>query len=81
MIANSRISPTLPAVDLKRARKFYHETLGLKIAFEDSAGVMFEGGGGSSVYLYQRGPTKADHTVASFEVEDIEREMKELSGK
>jgi len=81
MIANAKISPTLPVVDLKRARKFYHETLGLKITMEDPMGVMFEAGDGSGLYIYQRGPTKADHTVASFRVDKIEREVEELRRK
>jgi len=81
MIANAKISPTLPVVDLKRARKFYHETLGLKITMEDPMGVMFEAGEGSGLYIYQRGPTKADHTVASFRVEKIEREVDGLRRK
>ena len=81
MISNSKISPTLPVVDLNRARKFYHETLGLKITMEDPQGVMLEGGDGTMLYLYKRGPTKADHTVVSFGVEDVDSEVRELRGK
>jgi predicted enzyme related to lactoylglutathione lyase len=81
MVSNSRISPTLPVVDLERAKKFYHETLGLKINLEDQSGVMFESGDGSLLYIYQRGPTKADHTVASFKVDDIESEVRDLRGR
>ena len=33
------------------------------------------------LYIYQRGPTKADHTVVSFGVKDVESEVKELRGK
>ncbi len=81
MLSESRIAPTLPVVDLKRARKFYQETLGLKINMEDPQGLMFESGDGSLLYLYQRGPTKADHTVVSFNVKDVESEVKELRRK
>jgi hypothetical protein len=33
------------------------------------------------MYLYQRAATKADHTVATFMVDDIEKEVMELRGK
>jgi predicted enzyme related to lactoylglutathione lyase len=42
---------------------------------------MYEAGGGTGLYIYQRGPTKADHTVATFEVDDAEAEIKELKAK
>ncbi len=80
MISNAKVSPTLPVVDLERAKKFYRDTLGLKISGEDEAGVLFEAGSGT-LYLYKRGPTKADHTVASFEVEDVRKEVDELRRK
>jgi len=78
MISNSRIVPTLPAVDLGRAKKFYHEKLGLKVTMEDPMGIMFESRNGFGLYLYKRGATRADHTVASFDVEDIVSEVGEL---
>jgi predicted enzyme related to lactoylglutathione lyase len=80
MISNSKVMPTLPVVDLERAKKFYRDTLGLKISGEDQAGVLFEGGG-SNLYLYKRAPTKADHTVASFEVDDVRKEVDGLRRK
>ena len=81
MVANSKIVATLPVVDKNRAKRFYHETLGLKINMEDPQGVMLESRDGSGVYLYQRGPTKADHTVLSFGVDDIDSEVRELRRK
>ena len=81
MMSSSKITPTLPAVDLNRARKFYHETLGLKISMEEPMGIFFESRDGSTLYLYERGPTKADHTVAAFDVEDIDAEVRDLRSK
>ncbi|MDP2729370.1 MAG: VOC family protein [Dehalococcoidales bacterium] len=75
------VHPTLPAVDINRARNFYEEKLGLKVILEDpSPGLMFKVGD-CRLYIYQRGATKADHTVAEFEVDDIEAEMRELRNK
>jgi catechol 2,3-dioxygenase-like lactoylglutathione lyase family enzyme len=81
MVANSRISTTLPVVDMNRAKKFYRDTLGLRIKMEDEMGVGFETNAGCDIYLYQRSPTKADHTVLAFEVENIESEVRELRNK
>ena len=76
------IHPTLPAVDLERALKFYEGTLGVKVLQKDpSPGAMVEAGEGTTFYIYQRAATKADHTVASFTVEDVEATVKELRGK
>jgi predicted enzyme related to lactoylglutathione lyase len=85
MLANSPIRPTIPVVDLNRARRFYETTLGLKPvpANNDNtpAIAIFECGDGTLMEIYQRGPSKADHTVATFEVSNIEEEVNMLRGK
>ncbi|MCK5577207.1 MAG: VOC family protein [Dehalococcoidales bacterium] len=82
MLTNAPIHPALPAVDLSRAKKFYVETLGLKVVQEDpSPGAVLQAGEGTTVYIYQRGATKADHTVASFTVEDVAAAVDELKAK
>ena len=82
MLTNAMVAPNLPAVDIKRARKFYTEKLGLQVAKEDSAqGIMFKAGEGTMLYIYQRAATKADHTAASFKVDNVEAEVKELRAK
>lgn len=79
MLTNASIHPTLPAVDLDRARKFYEDKLGLRVTRTDpSPGILLQGGNGTAVYLYQRGATKADHTAAAFQVDDVEAQVKEL---
>lgn len=55
MLGNKAVHPTLPAVDLKRAKKFYEDKLGLKVLMEDpSPGITFQAGGGTMLYVYQR---------------------------
>jgi predicted enzyme related to lactoylglutathione lyase len=85
MLANSPIRPTIPVVDLHRAKRFYETTLGLKPVpanNDNTSGIaIFECGDGTLMELYQRGPSKADHTVATFEVSDIEEEVNMLKGK
>ena len=82
MLANAAVHPTLPAVDLDRARKFYEGTLGLKVSKTDpSPGVLYECGAGTKLYVYQRAATKADHTAAAFVVSDIEAVVAGLKAK
>jgi catechol 2,3-dioxygenase-like lactoylglutathione lyase family enzyme len=82
MLSNALVYPTLPAVNLQRARKFYEQTLGLRMVMEDqSPGMMFQAGQNCMLYVYQRSATKADHTVADFVVDNLESEMNNLRSK
>ena len=82
MLLNKPLVTILPAVDLNRVKKFYTEKIGLKVSKEFQSGIFFEDENGNlNLYIYKRGPTKADHTVASFLVEDIEKEVRELKEK
>ena len=82
MLTNAKVGPTLPVVDINRAKEFYQNKLGLKVTAEDpSPGAVLAAGGGTSLYLYQRAATKADHTVAAFTVDDVEATVKELKAK
>ena len=82
MLTNAPVRPTLPVLDLERAKKFYEGTLGLKVILEDSSpGAVLQAGEGTSLYIYQRAATKADHTVAGFKVKDVEATVKELKAK
>lgn len=74
MLASSPVFATMPAVDIDRASKFYTEVVGLKlIELEDYQGVaLFEAGQGSQLMIYEREATKAEHTAATFVVDDID---------
>lgn len=82
MLNTAFVMATLPAEDLKRAVTFYTEVLGLK---EEDAGeegaAVFEAGGGSKIFMYERGRTKAEHTAATFDVKDLEATVKALIAK
>ena len=82
MSINATVHPTLPVVDLERAKKFYEGALGLKVILEDpSPGALLQAEEGTTLYIYQRAATKADHTVAGFKVKDVEATVKELKAK
>jgi len=73
---------TLPASDLGRARKFYEETLGLKLVEENESGIAFDTGSGSQVAIYPSGSGGTNQaTAAEFEVGDLDVEMKDLRSK
>lgn len=81
MLGSSPVAPTIPVTDMARAKKFYGETLGLKEVSADIPGhTMFQAGKETMLVVYERGPSKADQTLAGFWVQDLESEMKELRG-
>jgi catechol 2,3-dioxygenase-like lactoylglutathione lyase family enzyme len=74
----------LPAADLERARTFYADRLNLRPAdIRVPAGnIAFESGDGTLLFIYAReGGTKADHTVAGWLVDDVEKTVEELGEK
>jgi catechol 2,3-dioxygenase-like lactoylglutathione lyase family enzyme len=82
MLATAQVMPTIPVVDLARAREFYEGRLGLKPAGPSTPdGILYECGGGTRLFLYPRAATKADHTVASFVVDDIDSAVRDLKAR
>ena len=82
MLSNAMVYPTIPATDIQRAKKFYQEKIGLKIVAEDgSPGVMFQAGRDSMLYIYQRPASHCEHTLAFFNVDNLESEVTALKGK
>lgn len=82
MLAKAQVMPTIPVVDLARAREFYEGRLGLKPEGPSTPdGILYDCGGGTRLFLYPRAATKADHTVASFVVDDIDRAVRGLKAQ
>lgn len=81
MLGNFQVVATIPVTDLERARAFYADTLGLRATDATPFSVRFVCGGGSELSIFKRGPSKADHTVAHFEVDDIEGTVAGLRAK
>jgi len=81
MLGDKKVIVTFPSSDMGRTIEFY-EKLGLKAYGKpDDDGVYFEAGEGTGIFVYQKGKSKADHTQASFGVDDLEKEVKELKEK
>ena len=81
MIGATMVVVTLPVTDLERAKAFYGETLGLTFLWETPAGARFRCGEVSEISLFKRPPTTTEHTLAHFEVSDIEAVVRDLEGK
>jgi len=81
MLKNFNIYPTIPASDLERARAFYAAKLELTPMRDTPAGLYYEVGT-STFLLY---PTQfagtAQHTVAGWEVDDLETVMAHLRAR
>jgi predicted enzyme related to lactoylglutathione lyase len=67
---------------LGRAKKFYEETLGLKVVEEREEGIEFACGSGTALGIYPSGSAGTNQaTAAEFDVEDLDGEMKELKDR
>ena len=79
MLQNAPMYSYIPAKDVARARRFYEEKLGFKPKQELAGGVVYEFGKGTACFLYptpNAGTSQASQ--AFWQVEDIEREVREL---
>ena len=81
MLSKAFAMATIPAEDLERAIKFYKNVLGLKQLDAPEGSATFEAGRGSTIFMYQRARTKAEHTAITFIVDDVEAAFKGLIAK
>jgi len=81
MLGASMIVATIPVSDLEVARAFYGGVLGLEQLWENPASIRFRCGGASEVSVFRRPGLVTEHTLAHFEVADIEAAVAELEGK
>ena len=82
MLSNSRVGAVLVAVDLERAKRFYTEKLGLKVSGTNGQDgtFMLDAGSGTALVVYPSAePSKAEHTQAAFEVENVEATVDALT--
>jgi catechol 2,3-dioxygenase-like lactoylglutathione lyase family enzyme len=81
MVGATMVVATVPVTDLVKAKIFYGETLGLVFLWENPVSVRFRCGDSSELSIFQRPPTTTEHTLAHFEVTDIEAEVRALEAK
>lgn len=81
MLADSPIAAIIPVNDMARAKRFYTETLGLTLTKESPEDTRLTTGG-TTIGLYETPyGGKAEHTLASWKVDDLDAEMTELRSK
>jgi catechol 2,3-dioxygenase-like lactoylglutathione lyase family enzyme len=82
MLTKRHATTMLPVTDVPRARRFYEEKLGLKARKTLPTGEIEYETDGSTLAIYPRAePPKSDHTALSFEVDDIEGEVRDLRSR
>jgi catechol 2,3-dioxygenase-like lactoylglutathione lyase family enzyme len=78
---DSKVATRLPAQDLKRARAFYAEKLGLEPVDERPGGLLYRLGDGEFALFASAGRASGDHTQMGFEVEDLDAVVAELRAR
>jgi catechol 2,3-dioxygenase-like lactoylglutathione lyase family enzyme len=72
---------TVPVTDIERAKAFYGGTLGLVFLWENPVSVRFRCGDSSELSVFKRPALVTEHTLAHFEVGDIDAVVGELEAK
>jgi len=79
MLQNSRAFSGFSVDDIPEAKRFYAETLGLKVA-EENGMLTLHLAGGTDVLVYPKpNHVPATFTILNFAVEDVEAAVDELS--
>jgi catechol 2,3-dioxygenase-like lactoylglutathione lyase family enzyme len=82
MLSDHPVYATIAAADIARARAFYEGTLGFSVETEDAVGGVYYRSGTTRFYLYpSQFAGHAQHTLASWEVDDIGAVVAELASR
>ncbi|HET6393305.1 MAG TPA: VOC family protein [Blastococcus sp.] len=83
MLADSPAFSGFSVDDPAAARRFYEDTLGLRVSDEEMEGMMrLNLGGGTDVLVYPKADhTPASFTVLNFPVPDVEKAVDELTAR
>jgi catechol 2,3-dioxygenase-like lactoylglutathione lyase family enzyme len=79
MLKIKSAAPAIPAQDIKRARQFYEQKLGLKpTEVQSDGGVVYRFAEGGFLLFPSMGKASGDHTQVALEVEDVTAAVAEL---
>lgn len=83
MLDNGKVTANIPAGDLKRAREFYADKLGLTPSSEfEGVMMVYTTAGGTTFSVYEtQYAGQAGHTIAQWHVEDVAAEVRDLKAK
>lgn len=80
MLTQAAVTTILPVKEMSRAREFYEKRLGLAPkGFAADGNFLFACGGSAMIALIPKPQgTRSEHTALSFEVDDVDAEVKQL---
>lgn len=79
MLKIRRVGAAMPAQDVKRAREFYEQKLGLKPSQESpDGGAMYVVGQTGFLVFASMGKASGNHTQMALDVDDVEEAAREL---
>ena len=83
MLDSGTVTANIPAADLKRARQFYAEKLGLTPSAEfEGVMLLYKTAGGTTFSIYAtQYAGQAGHTIAQWHVDDVAAEVRDLKAK
>jgi catechol 2,3-dioxygenase-like lactoylglutathione lyase family enzyme len=81
MLEGCEVATRIPVRDLKRARRFYSEKLGLEPVEERPGGLRYRGGNAHFALFESAGEASGSHTQMGWEVTDIESTVAALRAR
>ncbi|MFI5532658.1 VOC family protein [Kitasatospora sp. NPDC051853] len=81
MLAQATLHTQLPVADMARAKRWYHDKLGMDPVGEFDGGALYETANGKFGLFETSITDRAGHTQMDFEVGDLRAEMSDLRSK
>ena len=81
MFANTKAFSGFAVDDVPKARKFYEDTLGLKVSDEQDLVILHLGGNRPTLVYPKPDFTPATYTILNFPVPDVEAAVDELTSR
>jgi catechol 2,3-dioxygenase-like lactoylglutathione lyase family enzyme len=81
MLSDAMIVATIPVTELDRSLLFYRDALGLTVLDQNPNAIRLGAGRGTQISIFKRPPVERGHTMAHFEVTDIESAMADLRSR
>jgi catechol 2,3-dioxygenase-like lactoylglutathione lyase family enzyme len=81
LFADTKAYSGLAVDDMRKAREFYAETLGLRTSEEYGLMWLHLAGGRDTLVYEQPDPTPASSTILNFEVDDIDKAVDALAAR
>lgn len=81
MLSDAMAVATIPVTDFDRSLPFYRDVLGLIVLDENPNAIRLGAGSGTQISIFKRPPVERGHTMAHFEVSDMEAAVADLRSR